>query len=86
LKTYNAEGSEHKINVGDGVVTDKQELSNLFNVHFSSVAATLASKIPNNNVDPLQYVSRVNNTFVFFESNAIEIEKSYCNLNLRNVP
>jgi len=71
----NCNSHELKLQNGDDIVINSEEVANTFNDYFSGVAADLASKIPTVSADPLSYVERVENTFVFFESTAEEIDK-----------
>ena len=53
---------------GNRTVTDPREVSEKFNDYFSSVAQKLAAEIPQVNADPLDYVRRQQNTFLFFNT------------------
>jgi len=72
----NFDSPDLKLEDGDNFITGSEEIANTFNDYFSSVATDLASRIPTVSTDPLSYVGGVENTFVFFECTADEIDRT----------
>jgi len=61
------------LKIDDSIESDPEIISELFNNHFISLAPKLNSCIPQIDIDPLSYVTRNPRSFVFFESNSIEV-------------
>lgn len=57
------------------IISDPVSVSNIFNDHFSTIAGKLADDIPVVDDNPLSYVDRLPNSFVYFDSDAREVDK-----------
>ena len=55
------------------LIGDPKIVAGEFNSYFSSVAAALDSNIPRNNVNPVSYLDRLQNSFVFFNTSDSEV-------------
>lgn len=64
-----------EVNVNGETIYNPSSIAAEFNKHYCSVAEKLASKIPSTNADPCSYVNTLPNSFVFFPTNSIEIER-----------
>ena len=63
-----------KIDLNGDLISDSSQISECFNEFFASVAPKLASSIPQTSTDPLSFVHRNPNTFIFFDSTEYEVE------------
>jgi len=72
----NPGSSDIRLRDNDTLVENPNDVSNLLNVYFSTIAKDLSDRIPYRNIDPLLNVPRVLNTFVYYETDSSEI----CNL------
>ena len=62
-----------KLKVNNDITSDPSKVSEAFNDYFSSVANTLASNIPPSSSNPIEKTSRLQNTFVFFPTDFVEV-------------
>ena len=56
LGRKNKSKTPHTLTQDDDEITDKNEICNIFNRYFVNVGQNLADAIPNNNLDPLNYL------------------------------
>ena len=68
------------LQINDSITSDPDLVSEHFNNHFISLAPALSSCIPPTDTDPLSYLTRNPRSFVFFETNYIEVSKIISNL------
>lgn len=65
---------EIMVEVDGDMLCDPVRVSNAFNNYFTNIGASLASEIHHVNVDPLDFVDRKNNSFMFFPTTAEEVK------------
>ena len=71
-----------KFRINGKLITDKKEVSNLFNNFFSNVGKTLDDKIPKASIDPVSFINRNQTVNIFLKPvDPEEIKK--CILNLK---
>ena len=75
LKPNSKKKDNFSIEIDGEMNSNPEQIAEEFNKHFSSVAPKLAEKIPSVNVDPTSYLTRQQNTFVFFNTDCSEINK-----------
>ena len=67
-KLLNRKSKTTKINriiINDKAIVGDEEIVNKFNEYFSEIGKKLAEEIPDNDFDPLHYVTPVSNSFTF---------------------
>ena len=74
----NSKRVDFKLEEVGGFVDEPVAVSGVFNEYFSNVATELKSSIPTVAGDPLQFVQRIQNSFVFFETNHSEVDRVIC--------
>ena len=55
----------NQIIINDKAIVGDEEIANKFNEYFSEIGKKLAEEIPDNDFDPLHYVTPVSNSFTF---------------------
>ena len=74
LGRKNKSKTPHTLLQDDDEITDKKEICNIFNRYFVNVGQNLADAIPNNNLDPLNYLGdRHLNSFCFLATTPQEV-------------
>ena len=64
-----------KLVADDIVLTDHTETASVFNEYFSHVTDELMNNIPPTTISPLANMSRLYNTFTYFETDSQEVSK-----------
>lgn len=75
IKPVISRSSELKLEVDGEVTSDPSLVANLFNDYFINVGPSLANAISPVNIDPLSFVNRLANSFVFEPTCASEVMK-----------
>ena len=65
----------NKLEADNTVLTDPTEIASKFNEYFSHVTDELMNNIPPTTISPLANMSRLCNTFTYFETDSQEVSK-----------
>ena len=71
----NKDKKKIKLQNESDILTDDATISRAFNEYFSSVANKLASTIPTVNTDPMSYIEPIPNSFVYFDTDQLEVNR-----------
>ena len=90
LKPNSMKQNDFQIEENGTKLSDSTEIANAFNDYFKAVAPSLAAEIPDVGIDPLSYLSRNPNSFVYFEIKS-EIKKQILSFkskpsNIKSIP
>ena len=84
LKPSSKRQNDFQIKNDDTKLRDSTEIANAFNDYFSSVAPSLAAQIPDVGIDPISYLSRNPNSFVYFDVDTAEVKKQILSFKIVN--